>query len=506
LESESLLKFENQNAVRAVANTKVTMVLVGLLVRVESPDKSTRTTVNMTDSNFGSANKASTNAFEWLAGGLFFGPGKQTKGTIKSIDSCKDVQILLEGVNESLQEVISSTTSRSGAAAAAVVAPPAVAVSATPVETTGDMPPAQQQPTAAEFLAARLARLRFLLYDERRISSQQWEMSSSSSSRRSNPVVAAATLQGLVSSDSKLQAGNLMPQMLENLHILPFESRKVVAHIFNYLLAAGLDGADAPLYYAITEGFRDYVYSKCDIFLTIIVNGLGSCHHGVTTDVALHCGSMYRSFLRHPVLYQQIVGSTERATKYVFPFLDDYVHLPDFDVSSDAMECLRMILIAGWCGDRVVPDERAQQTMAELAAEFMTRDYEELFDLRFNPKLLSPDTANYMTRRVALQILSTVLLTRSNYNVMVRFVASKLNLILIMQLLRDTSPHITLDAFHVFKVFVANPNKPPEVVKILKDNQIKLCAYLATLHQDKAASDAQFRDEKALIIATIEAL
>jgi calcium binding protein 39 len=314
---------------------------------------------------------------------------------------------------------------------------------------------------------------------------------------RSNPIVAAATLQGLIS--DRLQG--LMPQMLENLYLLPFESRKVVAHIFNYLLAAGLDGSDAPLYYAITEGFRDYVYSKCDIFLVIIVNGLGTTHHGAT-DVALHCGSMYRSFLRHPILYQQIVSSTERATKYVFPFLDDYVHLPDFDVSSDAMECLRMILTAG--GDRVF-DERAQQTMAELAAEFMTRDYEQVFDLRFNPKLLS-DTANYMTRRVALQILSTVLLTRSNYNVMVRFVASKLNLILIMKLLRDTSPHITLDAFHVFKVFVANPNKPPEVVKILKDNQVKLCAYLATLHQDKAANDAQFRDEKALIIATIEAL
>jgi calcium binding protein 39 len=77
---------------------------------------------------------------------------------------------------------------------------------------------------------------------------------------------------------------------------------------------------------------------------------------------------------------------------------------------------------------------------------------------------------------------------------------------LVMHLLRDTSPHISMDAFHVFKVFVANPNKPPEVVKILQDNQVKLCRYLTTLHQDKEASDTQFRDEKALIIATIEGL
>ena len=48
--------------------------------------------------------------------------------------------------------------------------------------------------------------------------------------------------------------------------------------------------------------------------------------------------------------------------------------------------------------------------------------------------------------------------------------------------------------------------KPQDVIKILKDNQVKLCAYLKTLHADKAHVDAQFRDERALIIATIEAL
>jgi len=111
-----------------------------------------------------------------------------------------------------------------------------------------------------------------------------------------------------------------------------------------------------------------------------------------------------------------------------------------------------------------------------------------------------------MTKRIALQILSTVLLTRSNYNIMIRYVNSRTNLILVMTLLRHTSNHITLDAFHVFKVFVANPNKIPEVEKILKDNSQKLCTYLETLHYDKEASDHQFADEKRLIITTIRGL
>jgi calcium binding protein 39 len=168
------------------------------------------------------------------------------------------------------------------------------------------------------------------------------------------------------------------------------------------------------------------------------------------------------------------------------------------------MESLKLVLTAG-SDNQVAIDEASQQEMAQLAARFLTRDYEIIWEQRFNPKLMS-DQANYMTKRVALQILSTVLLTRSNYAVMIKYVNSRKNLILVMHLLRDTSPHITLDAFHVFKVFVANPNKIPEVTKILKDNSQKLSAYLETLHKDKEASDTQFRDEKALIIATIRGM
>jgi calcium binding protein 39 len=165
------------------------------------------------------------------------------------------------------------------------------------------------------------------------------------------------------------------------------------------------------------------------------------------------------------------------------------------------MESLKLVLTGG--SDK---DEESHQAMAELSSEFLTRDYEAIFDERFNPKLLSAEKSNYMTRRMALQILSTVLLTRSNYSVMIRYIASKSNLMMIMLLLRDTSPHISLDAFHVFKIFVANPNKPPEIVKILSDNKVKLCKYLETLHKDREATDPQFRDEKALVISTIEAI
>lgn len=402
--------------------------------------------------------------FDWLQGGLFF--GKNSKGGIESIDSCKDAVSLLKGISNNLADVLANPVSLGGAKD-------------------------EEESEASKLVAARLSRLRFLLYDERRITSQH-------DSWRSNPTIAGNTVHELTS-DQHLQ--DLIPNLLEHMVTLPFESRKHVAAIFNYLLVCGLDGSDAEQYRSIMTSFLRYVHSRFVRIMTIIVDGHDTAKHGAA-DVGLHFGSMYRSCMRHPSLYRELVGTTERAERFVFPFLDTYVHLPNFEISSDSMESLRQAFNAN---NEQMLDEETSRTMAQIAADFLTRDYEAIWDQRYNPKLLS-DEANYMTRRVALQILSTVLLTRSNYAVMIQYVASRDNLILVMKLLRDTSPHITLDAFHVFKVFVANPNKPLEVVKILKDNQVKLCRYLRTLHQDKEESDAQFRDEKALVIGTIEGL
>lgn len=52
--------------------------------------------------------------------------------------------------------------------------------------------------------------------------------------------------------------------------------------------------------------------------------------------------------------------------------------------------------------------------------------------------------------------------------------------------------------FHVFKIFVANPSKTPEIESILSKNKAKLVAYLEAFHPDN--EDPQFVDEKRLLI------
>ena len=68
---------------------------------------------------------------------------------------------------------------------------------------------------------------------------------------------------------------------------------------------------------------------------------------------------------------------------------------------------------------------------------------------------------------------------------MTRYIANEANLKMMMNLLRDKSKNIQFEAFHVFKVFVANPKKPPQIESILRRNKEKLLVFLRDFHNDK---------------------
>jgi hypothetical protein len=77
------------------------------------------------------------------------------------------------------------------------------------------------------------------------------------------------------------------------------------------------------------------------------------------------------------------------------------------------------------------------------------------------------------------------LLDRANFNVMTKYISDQQNLKLMMNLLRDKSKNIQFEAFHVFKVFVANPNKAKPILDILTKNKEKLISFLSNFHNEK---------------------
>lgn len=73
-----------------------------------------------------------------------------------------------------------------------------------------------------------------------------------------------------------------------------------------------------------------------------------------------------------------------------------------------------------------------------------------------------------------------------------------------MNLLRESSKSIQIEAFHVFKLFAANQHKPADIVGIFVANKSKMLRLLEDFKIDK--EDEQFEADKAQVMREIEAL
>ena len=138
-----------------------------------------------------------------------------------------------------------------------------------------------------------------------------------------------------------------------------------------------------------------------------------------------------------------------------------------------------------------------------LTSQYLTTNYDLFFGSYFNPTLLL--STSYVTKRQSIKLLGELLLDRANYVVMTTYVASGENLKLTMNLLKDDRKMVQYEAFHVFKVFVANPNKSDEVKRILIKNKGRLLKFLPGFLEGRTDDD-QFLDEKSFLLRQIELL
>ena len=63
---------------------------------------------------------------------------------------------------------------------------------------------------------------------------------------------------------------------------------------------------------------------------------------------------------------------------------------------------------------------------------------------------------------------------------------------------------ISVATLHIFKVFVANPNKQDGIKEILKQNDRKLIAFLEMFQPEK--DSVEFVQEKELLVSTLKGL
>ncbi|CCF59374.1 hypothetical protein KAFR_0G03420 [Kazachstania africana CBS 2517] len=111
---------------------------------------------------------------------------------------------------------------------------------------------------------------------------------------------------------------------------------------------------------------------------------------------------------------------------------------------------------------------------------------------------------SYVTKRQSTKLLASLIIIRSNNQLMNLYINSPDNLKLIMTLMTDKSKNLQMEAFNVFKVMVANPRKTKPVFDILAKNRDKLLKYFETFGIDN--QDTNFLDERDFIIQQIDSL
>jgi len=262
---------------------------------------------------------------------------------------------------------------------------------------------------------------------------------------------------------SEILASNLLKLLFAHLVLLSFEARKDLVVIFGNILRRKSGNK-----FVTVE-----VLEKDTSQLESLVLGYEN------QEIAVTCGQMLRQCIEYESLARYLLYSPNFYKFFV------YVENEEFDAASDAFSTFKDLLTKH----------------KPMCAEFLEKNYEVIFE--HYTKLLH--SQNYVTRRQSLKLLGELLLDRSNFNVMTRYISDQDNLKLMMILLRDKSRNIQFEAFHVFKVFVANPNKAKPILDILVKNKERLITFLETFHNDKV-EDEQFADEKAFLLKQIEQL
>lgn len=256
---------------------------------------------------------------------------------------------------------------------------------------------------------------------------------------------------------------HLLLTLIQNLHRIDFEGKKDVAQVFNNVLRRQI-GTRTPTV--------EYLCTRPEVIFTLMK---GYEHQ----EIALNCGMMLRECCRYEALAKIMLYSDE------FYNFFRYVEVSTFDIASDAFSTFKELLTRHKI----------------LCATFLESNYDQVF--HEYQKLLNSE--NYVTKRQALKLLGELLLDRHNFTTMTRYISNPENLKLMMNMLKEKSRNIQFEAFHVFKVFVANPNKPKPILDILIRNKDRLVEFLTKFHTDRS-EDEQFNDEKAYLVKQIKEL
>lgn len=312
----------------------------------------------------------------------------------------------------------------------------------------------EQPAKVSEEVSRNLSSMKLLLYGE--------------PDQRPNPEAASELAREVWKSD-------VLRLLLTHLPLLDFECRKDVSQVFSNLLRRQQHGEHETVKWL--EENRDVLF--------ILLRGYE------TPQLALNYGIMLRECARHERLATLLLPTVDEPQFYA---LFTYIESPYFDVASDAFASLKDLLtkhkpvVAAFLAQHYEPffqhyhklvcPAARPNTAPSGSARFSARAWRPLerrvalarggrgwatacpaaasgaraceppaskaADFRRRLFLTPAGSDNYVTKRQSLKLLGELLLDRTNFAIMTRYIACVDNLKMVMVLLRDRSSSIQL--------------------------------------------------------------
>lgn len=246
---------------------------------------------------------------------------------------------------------------------------------------------------------------------------------------------------------SQILAEGLLPLLVDEIHLLPFEARKDTQTIISNVFRFRNPGSTL----SEPDALREVIRKQPEILIAL-------CNGYSRRESAGPCGGILKEALKWDAvaavilydepsnngktidIYNDVDTSKPASGQGVFWKFFDWIDKSSFEVSADAFDTFRMILTKH----------------KQLVAQFMGINFDIFFD-RYNNTLIRSES--YVTKRQSIKLLGEVLLDRQFYEVMTRYVSSGDNLKLIMWQLKDDRRMVQYEAFHVFKVCMVLPEE-----------------------------------------------
>ncbi|CAD7936158.1 unnamed protein product [Amoebophrya sp. A120] len=296
---------------------------------------------------------------------------------------------------------------------------------------------------------------------------------------------------------------NLLQPLLVTLPEIDFEGRKDVMTLFANIcrsqtgIAGGSSSSTAPSSAgggATSAGppvnseaeytpFEQYVVSQK--LIPLIAE-----RYARSPEISLNYGIVLRELCRCPGVNKHALDE-----KIIYQLFEIARTSDNFDLASDAFLSVKELLC------------RAKQ----LSARWILANFDEFFR-NYHDILLSTYSEHnaqedlYICQRQSLKLLSDMLLDRQFMQIMLQYINSEEYLKVHMTFLRSSSKTIQFEAFHVFKIFAANPNKPRKITIILHQNRDRLVDFLDTFLIPDRQQDQQFIQDKNTVIDKLRRL